>query len=115
MSVRVQGAARFKRTVCRARRDMVASEPSKKAAQIAARAARATAPRKSGRLRRSIRAEGKTVRARAVYAGVQNYGWPARNIRAQPFMYDRMRAVEPVWLRQFEQNRDRALGRVRGI
>ncbi|MFD4355831.1 hypothetical protein ACFWPX_24995 [Nocardia sp. NPDC058518] len=50
-----------------------------------------------------------------VYAAVQNYGWPARNIRARAFMYDGMRRVEATWLRQFTDNTDRALGRVRGI
>lgn len=111
----LRGNARFQRTMRAAQRELRSSEPSKKAAQIAARAARAAAPRKSGRLRRSIRANGRTVATSVVYAGVQNYGWPARNIRARAFMYDEMRKVEPTWFRQFTENTDRALGRVRGI
>lgn len=115
MAGRVDGADRFRRTLRAAQRDLRSTEPSKKAAQIAARAARAAAPRKSGRLRRSIRASGRTVATNVIYAGVQNYGWPARNIRARAFMYDEMRKVEPTWFRQFTENTDRALGRVRGI
>ncbi|MFC8387048.1 hypothetical protein [Nocardia sp. NPDC057272] len=115
MPGQLRGNRRFQTTMRRAQRDMRSTEPSKKAAQIAARAARAAAPRKSGRLSRSIRANGRTVATTVVYAGVQNYGWPRRNIRARAFMYDRMRRVEPTWLRQFTDNTDRALGRVRGI
>ncbi len=53
------------------------------------------APRRSGRLRASIRAnksKSKAVvraggaRARVRYAGAINYGWRARNIRASNFM-----------------------------
>ncbi|MFD8101943.1 hypothetical protein ACFV24_20590 [Nocardia fluminea] len=115
MPGQLRGNRNFQRTMNRAQRDLRSGEPSKKAAQIAARAARAAAPRKSGRLARSIRASGRTVSTPIVYAAVQNYGWPARNIRARAFMYDGMRKVEPTWLRQFTDNTDRALGRVRGI
>ena len=52
----------------------------------------AAPPVKTGRLAATLRAgRGKTkavVRAggaRAPYAGVVHYGWPARNIKAQPF------------------------------
>ncbi|MFJ1461001.1 hypothetical protein [Nocardia sp. N2S4-5] len=115
MPGRLDGHARFTRTTATAQRGMRSTEPSKRAARIAARAARAAAPRASGRLRRSIRADGPTVVTHSVYAAVQNFGWPARNIRAQPFFYDHMRAVEPLWLNEFERNRDIALGRVRGV
>lgn len=55
----------------------------------------ANIPTKSGRLERTVRAgKGKTkavVRAggaRAPYAGVRHYGWPARNIEPAPFLTD---------------------------
>lgn len=64
------------------------------AAQYAAR----IAPRRSGRLAGSIRGYGTkdeaVVQATAPYAGVINYGWPARNIKAAEFMQDTERAVE---------------------
>jgi len=53
------------------------------------------APVRTGRLRETIRASGtKTagrVRAgfkRVPYAGVIHFGWPARRIQPQPFLYD---------------------------
>lgn len=58
----------------------------------------AAPPRLSGALAGSIRAgRGKTkavVRAggaRAPYAGAIHYGWPARGIRARPFLTDALR------------------------
>lgn len=60
----------------------------------------ANPPTLSGNLRASMRAgKGKTkavVRAgyasRVPYAGVIHYGWPARNIGAQPFLTDSLHA-----------------------
>jgi hypothetical protein len=59
----------------------------------------ASAPVRSGKLEGTIRAgRGKTkavVRAggaRAPYAGVIHYGWPARGIAAQPFLVDALQA-----------------------
>lgn len=55
--------------------------------------ARATAPVLSGALAGSIRPNRakqkiqiKAGGARVPYAGVQEYGWPSRNIEAQPFL-----------------------------
>lgn len=59
----------------------------------------ASAPVRTGKLDGTIRAgRGKTkavVRAggaRAPYAGVIHYGWPARGIAAQPFLVDALQA-----------------------
>ncbi len=59
-------------------------------------------PRKDGTLAGTLRAgRGKTkavVRAggaRAPYAGVIHYGWPAHNIEANPFLIDALRATRP--------------------
>jgi hypothetical protein len=59
----------------------------------------ADVPVKSGRLKATLRAgRGKTkavVRAgfaSVPYAGVQHYGWPARNISAKPFLTDALQA-----------------------
>ncbi|WP_084130313.1 hypothetical protein [Demequina sp. NBRC 110055] len=62
----------------------------------------ATPPTETGTLASTLRAgRGKTkavVRAggaRAPYAGVQHYGWPARNITAQPFLSDALNKTRP--------------------
>ncbi|MFD1505259.1 HK97 gp10 family phage protein [Georgenia yuyongxinii] len=67
---------------------------------IVVRAAQPRSPIISGRLSGSLRAgRGKTkavVRAggaRAPYAGVIHYGWPARNIAAHPFLADALQAT----------------------
>jgi hypothetical protein len=64
------------------------------------------APRKSGRLARSVRGLATAKRAqlavgsnvRVPYAGVINFGWPAHNIQPQEFIY-----------RGIEQSRDEIL------
>lgn len=66
---------------------------------IVVNAATPNAPTKSGALAGTIRAgRGKSkavVRAggaRAPYAGVQHYGWPARGIPAHPFLTDALKS-----------------------
>lgn len=78
-------------------------------AAAGARFARGFAPSRSGRLEGTIRgnkAKNKAVitagRASVPYAGPANYGWPARNITANPFMQKADEAMEPVALDQLQ-------------
>lgn len=64
--------------------------------------ARALAPKLTGRLSRSIRPLGSQKVARVAaggvavpYAGPIHYGWPARNILAQPFLTDAVYQMLP--------------------
>jgi hypothetical protein len=66
------------------------------AAQPALEQAQAWAPRRTGRLQGNLRV-GRTVsgptiavgnRSSVPYAGVVHFGWPARGIEPQPFLYD---------------------------
>lgn len=64
-------------------------------AEMVASAARQRAPRRSGALAGSIKGKGSTSRASVTagsrtvpYAGPIHFGWPARNIAPQPFLYD---------------------------
>lgn len=73
-------------------------------------AARPMARRQSGAMAASTRAgRGKTkavVRAggaRVPYAGVQHYGWPARNITPNPFLTNALQATRPAVLHQLNQ------------
>lgn len=69
---------------------------NKDAAQIVADEAQNTVPRRSGRLAASIKAKGgqrdATVKAgtgsRVPYAAPIHFGWRARNITPQPFLYE---------------------------
>lgn len=76
---------------------------------------------KSGRLAgsaRGNRAKGKAMvtwgRASVPYAGVQNYGWPARNIDPQDFTGATDAHMEPRALASFEEGVERAIRR-RGL
>lgn len=69
----------------------------------------ASPPRRSGNLANTLRAgKGKTkavVRAggaRAPYAGVIHYGWPARNIAPQPFLLRALQAQRGNVLQQLD-------------
>lgn len=84
-------------------------EVQKEAAQIVAVTAAARAPRRTGRLAGSIRAtatqKAGSVRAggaRLPYAGPIHFGWRARNIRPQPFIYDALDARREQVVRKFE-------------
>jgi len=68
-------------------------EANAKIGQKVAVDAKATAPQRTGRLAGSIRANRakssiqlKAGSSSVPYAGVIEYGWPARNIEAQPYL-----------------------------
>ena len=69
---------------------------NKEAAQVVADQAKVEVPRRSGRLARSIGTQASQTSAfvkagtaaRVPYAGPIHFGWPKRNIRPQPFLYE---------------------------
>jgi hypothetical protein len=74
------------------------------AALVAAEAARA-APRRTGRLAgtlRGNRAASRAIvsagRASVPYAGPIHWGWPARRITANPFVWDTAQRTQSTWL-----------------
>jgi phage gpG-like protein len=86
-------------------------------AMVAAMAAR-SAPRRSGRLAGSIRAErtrgGATITSGLAYAGAIHWGWPSRHIDPQPYITLAAQATEDQWLKLYEQEIDRTLEKVKG-
>lgn len=69
------------------------------------------APSVSGALAASVRGTGTAsaaiVRAggsKVPYGGPIHWGWPARNIVAQPFLTDAGKSTEPVWVRVYESD-----------
>lgn len=71
-------------------------------AEAVADRARSKVPRQTGRLAASIRATASKTRAdiRAGGAGVKyampiHWGWPKRNIKKQPFLFDALREMRP--------------------
>lgn len=90
-----------------------------RAAEIIAAEARMRAPRRTGRLSGSVRSSRDVGRSRvtaaAPYAGPIHWGWPARHIRARPFILDAADATERQWENACGDDVQRALNRVRGI
>ena len=102
MTVRVEGAQDLRRKINRLS-DAVDAKSAKselkkahlEGAEVVKAAALPLVPVRSGSLKATVRAAG-TIRsgrvragfARVPYAGPIHFGWPARNIRPQPFLYD---------------------------
>jgi hypothetical protein len=92
------------------------------AAATAAGEVRGRVPEVSGALKATIRSAGtKTagiVRAgnnsRVKYAGPIHWGWPDRNIPANPFASEGAQASEPRWLPHYQRYVDAALDKVKG-
>jgi hypothetical protein len=94
MTVKVEGLAKLQRQLKAMGADLDdLKDVMARISQEGARVAAGFAPRRTGRLARTVRgnrAARKAVvsagRASVRYAGPINYGWPARNIKADPFM-----------------------------
>lgn len=122
-SVRVEGAARLRRTLREAGDDLADMKAAhKRAAQIAANASADLAPKRSGRLADTIRSSGtKTAgtiragRASVPYANPIHWGWFRRGIQPQPFLSRGARDSEGRWIREYEDYLDTALEKVEGI
>lgn len=100
--VRVEGARELETTAHRAAESLAdLSDAHGQASEQVAQLARGMAPVVSGRLAGSVRAERAPTQATITaggpgvpYAGPIHWGWPARNIRSQPFLVDALAAAE---------------------
>lgn len=126
--VKIEGMRNLRRTLKQAGDDLTElKEVNKAAAEIAATRAKGWAPIVSGQLAATVRSSGtKTagiVRAGnnrksstgVPYAAPIHWGWPARNIKANPFLSYSAQATEPRWLKLYENYIDKTLGKIRGI
>lgn len=121
--IRVEGTRRLRRTLRQAGDDLGNLKSAHAdAAEIAARASEALAPKRTGTLARTIRGSGtKTAgvmragRASVPYAGPIHWGWPARNISPQPFLSDGATNSQGRWLPVYEKAIDDAVRKVRGV
>jgi len=118
--VRVEGAAKLRRALRAAGRDLTElKEANRRAAELVARKASARAPRRSGRLAGSLRPS-KAARAARIlagsagvpYAGPIHWGWEARHIEPQPFISDTAEDTRPEWLRAYEADVDRIIKQI---
>lgn len=121
--IRVEGAARLRRTARKAGDDLGHLKTAHTAAgAIAGGRARADGPKRSGRLTRNVRWSGSntaaTIRAGGVsvpYAGPIHWGWPARHIKAQPFITEAAEATETQWTAVYQKAVETILGRIQGV
>lgn len=122
MGVRVAGAAALRRELRRAGADLAELKAAhERVSAYVAAAAAPRIPRRTGRLAATIRgnrAAGRASvnagRASVPYAGVIHWGWRARRIRPNRFIYDTARDTEPVWLQFYQRDIERILAKVGG-
>jgi hypothetical protein len=120
--VRVEGLDQLARSMRRAGEDIEELKDAHAAAAgIVAAAAEARAPRRSGRLAGSVRGSRQIRRARVQagssrvpYAAPIHWGWPARNIAANPFLSDAAQDTEPQWVTRYLADIQKALDKVKG-
>jgi hypothetical protein len=99
-SITVEGAKQLQRALRQVEGGMADLKVAHaEAAKIVERQAEAIAPRRSGRLAASVRSSGqarqgivRAGKAAVPYAGVIHFGWAARNIAPQPYLYDALDA-----------------------
>ena len=120
--VQVAGAKELRRQLKAAGDDLEdLKAANKEAAHIVELSSVALAPVTTGALMHSIRSSGtKTAgivragRSSLPYAGPIHWGWPKRNIKAQPFMLNAAHQSEPRWVEAYSELVDKALAKVKG-
>lgn len=121
--VRIDGAKKMRRELRRAEVDMSdLSKPYREAAATVKTAAVPAAPKRSGRLARTVRSSGTRtagiIRAGSnsvPYAGAIHWGWPARRIEAQPWLSEAAQRTEPAWLPRFIDHMNDVLDKIKGL
>ena len=118
--IKVVGAVELRRALKRMGNDLKDfTKINREAAETVAGDARGRAPRLTGHLagsvkprasrtKASVQAGGRTV----PYAGPIHFGWPARNIEAQPFLYTALDRRRDEVVRRYERRVDELVRRV---
>lgn len=77
-----------------------------------------TAPRRTGALAASTRpnaaATNVAIRSRLPYAGPIHWGWPARNIEPQPWLWATATGTQDEWLPKYEDEIQRIMDDIEG-
>lgn len=121
--IRVEGAAQLRRTLKAAGDDL--SDLKAAHAQVGTfvtEAAAPRAPRRSGALAGSGRPGSTKTAALIRYGGARvryarpiHWGWPRRNIEANPWAYQTAIDTRPQWTQLYTAAVDRVLARIKGI
>jgi HK97 gp10 family phage protein len=118
----VIGAKELRKTMKKAGEDLADLKAvHAKVGELVADVARQLAPKRSGQLAGTIRAAklagGVSVKvgtAGTPYANPIHWGWPKRNIEAQPFLSDAATQSEPRWVALYEDELNKIIERVEG-
>lgn len=120
-TVQLKGAGQLAKSLKKAGADMKdLRDLNKQAAQIVAPEAKTLAPKKTGRLAKSVRA-GATQKTGVVragnngkvkYAGVINYGWPKHSIKATLFANKAAKNTEPQWTQVYADAVQKIINRI---
>jgi hypothetical protein len=108
-ALRVDGARQLRAALKRAGVDVQDLKAAHLAvAKLVKASADPRAPRRTGRLAGTTKAYGTQAGARVQagrkavpYAGPIHWGWPRRNIRPQPWLWDAAQRTEPAWSREY--------------
>lgn len=105
--LKIEGSEQLRKTMRRAGADMQQLKDAHRlvATTVATRGLAQAPVGPSGKLAKTVR-PGATVKAAIVRAGKKNvpyagpihWGWPKRNIEAQPWLYEAAVHSEPVWV-----------------
>jgi HK97 gp10 family phage protein len=116
--VEVVGLARFTASLDDAARELEEPDALEDAGRVVQLRASSNAPKLSGTLSRSIRADAGgqdvTVGSDVVYAGVQEYGSAVRNIPAQPYLRPALEDSTGEVVDLFARDAQKALSHVKG-
>ena len=119
----LEGLREFQKTCRKAGLDMAEfSQASQRAGSIVSSAALSHVPIVTGNLAASIRPAAQKARV-MIYAGntsnvpyppVIHWGWPAHNIRSNPFLTKAGQQTEPIWVQAFTDELNKILARIHG-
>jgi hypothetical protein len=121
--ITVEGAANLRRTLKAAGHDLTdLTSAHRQVGQFVTDSASPRAPRRSGALASSGRPGATQTAALIRYGGARvpyarpiHWGWPRRNISAQPWAYQTAIDTRPAWMRIYTAAVDKVLARIRGI
>lgn len=126
--VKLDGMRNLRRTLRQSGNDLQElKDVNAKAAGIAAARATSWVPKRSGRLGATVRSSGtktagivragnnRKTQSGVPYAGPIHWGWPARNIKANPFLSYSAQATEPTWIKLYEKYLDSTLDKIKGV
>jgi phage gpG-like protein len=119
--VKVEGATRLAATLAQAGREIAHLDAANaRVGADVASAARGRAPKRTGRLARSVTGRAgpnNTVEivGTVVYAGVIHNGWPRHGIRANPFIADVVTGRSDQIVNQYRDETEKILSHVKGV